>query len=231
MKKRMFMVLAAGMTVAMVACGTETPAGEPAPVAAEAAEPTEEAAPTEAEPTKAEAEPTEAEAEPTEAEAAEGDVMSHADYVAASVDDAVKVDVYVQATQSWWEDKITVYAADEDGAYFIYNMACSEEDSAKLTQGAHILVNGFKAEWSGEVEIADATFEFVDDTTFVVDKAEDVTDLLGKDELIDHQNEFVAFNDLEVAAKQDADGNDVAFLYNWDGSGEPAQEWLRALTV
>ena len=224
MKKRMFMVLAAGMTVAMVACGTETPAGEPAPVAAEAAEPTEEAAPTEAEPTEAEAEPTEAEAEPTEAEAAEGDVMSHADYVAASVDDAVKVDVYVQATQSWWEDKITVYAADEDGAYFIYNMACSEEDSAKLTQGAHILVNGFKAEWSGEVEIADATFEFVDDTTFVVDKAEDVTDLLGKDELIDHQNEFVAFNDLEVAAKQDADGNDVAFLYNWDGSGEPGSD-------
>ena len=69
MKKRMLMVLAAGMTVAMVACGTETPAGEP--VVTEAATPTEEAAPTEAEaePTEAEAEPTEAEAEPTEAEA------------------------------------------------------------------------------------------------------------------------------------------------------------------
>ena len=221
MKKRMFMVLAAGMTVAMVACGTETPAGEPAPAATEAAAPTEAAEPTEAEAAPTEAEPTEA--EPTETEAA-GDVMSHADYVAAAVDDAVKVDVYVQATQSWWEDKITVYAADKDGAYFIYNMACSEEDSAKLTQGAHILVSGFKAEWSGEVEIADATFEFVDGTTYVVDKAVDVTDLLGKDELIDHQNEYVAFNDLEVVAKQDADGKDVAFLYNWDGSGAPGSD-------
>lgn len=222
MKKRMAMVMALGMTVALAACGPEsttTAPAEPTEAAPVEAEPTE----AEAEPTEAEAEPTEAEAEPTEAEAADEDVMSHADYVAAAVDDPVKVDVYVQATQSWWEDKITVYAADEDGAYFIYNMECSEEDSAKLTKGAHILVNGFKGEWSGEVEIVDATFELLDGS-YVVEEAEDVTDLLGKDELIDHQNEFVAFTDMEVVAKQDAEGNDVAFLYNWDGSGEPGSD-------
>ena len=210
MKKKTVLAMILEMTVVLAACGTEAqaPATEPTEVA-EAAAPTEAAA---------EAEPTEA-----EAPAEEADTMSHADYIAAAVDDAVTVDVYVQATQSWWEDKITVYAADEDGAYFIYNMACSEEDSEKLTQGTHILVNGFKGEWSGEVEIVDATFEFLDGT-YVVDKAEDVTALLGKDELIDHQNEFVAFTDLEVAAKQDADGKDVAFLYNWDGSGEPGSD-------
>ena len=227
MKKKTVLAMILEMTVVLAACGTEAqaPATEPTEVA-EAAAPTEEASAENAEATEA-AEPTEAaaEAEPTEAEvpAEEADTMSHADYIAAAVDDAVTVDVYVQATQSWWEDKITVYAADEDGAYFIYNMACSEEDSEKLTQGAHILVNGFKGEWSGEVEIVDATFEFLDGT-YVVDKAEDVTALLGKDELIDHQNEFVAFTDLEVAAKQDADGKDVAFLYNWDGSGEPGSD-------
>ena len=226
MKKKTVLAMILEMTVVLAACGTEAqaPATEPTEVA-EAAAPTEEAPAENAEATEA-AEPTEAaEAEPTEAEAPaeEAETMSHADYIAAAVDDAVTVDVYVQATQSWWEDKITVYAADEDGAYFIYNMACSEEDSEKLTQGAHILVNGFKGEWSGEVEIVDATFEFLDGT-YVVDKAEDVTALLGKDELIDHQNEFVAFTDLEVAAKQDADGKDVAFLYNWDGSGEPGSD-------
>ena len=227
MKKKTVLAMILEMTVVLAACGTEAqaPATEPTEVA-EAAAPTEEAPAENAEATEA-VEPTEAaaEAEPTEAEvpAEEADTMSHADYIAAAVDDAVTVDVYVQATQSWWEDKITVYAADEDGAYFIYNMACSEEDSEKLTQGAHILVNGFKGEWSGEVEIVDATFEFLDGT-YVVDKAEDVTALLGKDELIDHQNEFVAFTDLEVAAKQDADGKDVAFLYNWDGSGEPGSD-------
>ena len=226
MKKKTVLAMILEMTVVLAACGTEAqaPATEPTEVA-EAAAPTEEAPAENAEATEA-AEPTEAaEAEPTEAEAPaeEADTMSHADYIAAAVDDAVTVDVYVQATQSWWEDKITVYAADEDGAYFIYNMACSEQDSEKLTRGAHILVNGFKGEWSGEVEIVDATFEFLDGT-YVVDKAEDVTALLGKDELIDHQNEFVAFTDLEVAAKQDADGKDVAFLYNWDGSGEPGSD-------
>ena len=227
MKKKTVLAMILEMTVILAACGTEAqaPATEPTEVA-EAAAPTEEAPAENAEATEA-AEPTEAaaEAEPTEAEAPaeEAETMSHADYIAAAVDDAVTVDVYVQATQSWWEDKITVYAADEDGAYFIYNMACSEEDSEKLTQGTHILVNGFKGEWSGEVEIVDATFEFLDGT-YVVDKAEDVTALLGKDELIDHQNEFVAFTDLEVAAKQDADGKDVAFLYNWDGSGEPGSD-------
>ena len=226
MKKKTVLAMILEMTVVLAACGTEAqaPATEPTEVA-EAAAPTEAAPAENAEATEA-AEPTEAaEAEPTEAEAPaeEAETMSHADYIAAAVDDAVTVDVYVQATQSWWEDKITVYAADEDGAYFIYNMACSEEDSEKLTQGAHILVNGFKGEWSGEVEIVDATFEFLDGT-YVVDKAEDVTALLGTDELIDHQNEFVAFTDLEVAAKQDADGKDVAFLYNWDGSGEPGSD-------
>ena len=48
----------------------------------------------------------------------------------------------------------------------------------------------------------------------------DVTELLGTEELIDHQNELVQFKGLTVeAAGQDDAGNDVAFLYNWDGSG------------
>ena len=85
---------------------------------------------------------------------AEG-VMSYADYMAAEIDDEVTIECYVQAHQSWWDNKITVYAADQDGAYFIYNMACSEEDAAKLEPGTKIRVNGFKAEWSGVIEIAE----------------------------------------------------------------------------
>ena len=46
-----------------------------------------------------------------------------------------------------------------------------------------------------------------------------MTGLLGTDELIDHQNEFVRFTGLTVEAKKDADGNDAAFLYKYDGSG------------
>lgn len=68
----------------------------------------------------------------TETTDAEG-VMTYEEYVAAALDTEVIIEAYVQAKQAWWEDQATVYAQDEDGAYFLYNMACSEEDYAKLT--------------------------------------------------------------------------------------------------
>ena len=150
-------------------------------------------------------------------------VMTYAEYAAAELDTEVVVETYVQAKQSWWEDKATVYTQDKDGAYFVYNMACSEEDYAKLTPGTKIKVTGFKGEWSGEVEIMDATFEIMEGN--YIAPAEDVTSLLGKDELIDHQNKFVTFKGMTVeAAGQDENGNDVAFLYNWDGSGQDGDD-------
>ena len=50
-------------------------------------------------------------------------------------------------------------AADEDGAYFVYNAECSEEDYEKLVEGQKIKVTGYKSEWSGEIEIVDAAVE------------------------------------------------------------------------
>lgn len=150
-------------------------------------------------------------------------VMTYAEYVAAELDTEVVIETYVQAKQSWWDNKATVYTQDKDGAYFLYNMECSEEDYAKLTVGTKIKATGYKAEWSGEVEIVDATFE-IEDGNYVA-KAKDVTSLLDSDELIDHQNEFVSFKGMTVeAAGQDDNGNDVAFLYSWDGSGQDGDD-------
>ena len=150
-------------------------------------------------------------------------VMTHDEYVAAALDSEVVIETYVQAKQSWWDNKATVYTQDKDGAYFLYNMACSEEDYAKLTTGTKIKVTGYKSEWSGEVEIVDATFE-IESGNYVA-KAEDVTSLLGTDDLINHQNEFVSFKGMTVeAAGQDDSGNDVAFLYSWDGSGQDGDD-------
>lgn len=166
-----------------------------------------------------EADTNAAEAEDTKSEG----VMTYDEYVAAALDSEVVIEAYVQAKQSWWEDQATVYAQDKDGAYFLYNMACSEEDYAKLTTGTKIKVTGYKSEWSGEVEIIDATFE-IEDGNYVA-SAEDVTSLLGSDDLIDHQNKFVTFKGMTVeAAGQDDAGNDVAFLYNWDGSGQEGDD-------
>ena len=59
-------------------------------------------------------------------------VMSHDEYMAADLDSAVVIETYVQAKQSWWDNKATLYTQDKDGAYFVYNVTCSEEDYAKL---------------------------------------------------------------------------------------------------
>jgi len=158
---------------------------------------------------------------PNTDEKSEG-VMTYDEYVAAALDSQVVIETYVQAKQSWWEDKATVYTQDQDGAYFLYNMACSEEDFAKLEKGTKIRVTGYKAEWSGEVEIVDATFEILEGS--YVAEAVDATAWLGTEELAKHQNELVSFDAMTVVASYDADGNAVPFLYNWDGSGQDGND-------
>ena len=150
-------------------------------------------------------------------------VMTYDEYMAAEMDTEVVVETYVQAKQSWWEDTATIYTQDKDGAYFIYNMACSKEDYDKLTPGTKIKVTGYKGTWAGEIEIMDPTFEFVDGKKYVAEPL-DVTAMLGTDELIKHQNEFVEFKGMTVEPIKDANGNEAAFIYNWDGSGQEGSD-------
>ena len=139
-------------------------------------------------------------------------VMTYAEYDAAALDSEVVIEAYVQAHQSWWDNKITVYAQDPDGAYFIYEMECTEENAAKLTTGTKIKVTGVKGAWAGEIEIMDATFEIVEDGTWVAEPT-DVTALLANEaELIKHQNKLVEFKNLEIAKieyKNGEPGDDI----------------------
>ncbi len=137
-------------------------------------------------------------------------VTTYADYVAADVDTPVDVETYVQAKQSWWDNKATVYTQTPDGAFFCYEMACSEEDYALLVSGTKIHVTGYKGEWSGEVEIVDAAFEIVEGGDTYIAEPQDVTELLGTDELIQHQNQFVSFTGMTVEAY---DESGAAFAY------------------
>ncbi|MDO5703390.1 MAG: hypothetical protein Q4G47_08565, partial [Lachnospiraceae bacterium] len=138
------------------------------------------------------------------AEKGEG-VMTYEEFAAAETDSEVVIETYVQAKQAWWDNTATVYTQDEDGGYFIYGMECSEEDYDKLVEGQKIKVTGYKAEWSGEVEIVDAYFE-LEDGNYIAE-AEDCTDLLGTDELIEMMNRKVAFLGMTIEASEDAEGN------------------------
>ena len=154
------------------------------------------------------------------AEKSEG-VMTYAEYDAAEMDAEVVIETYVQATQSWWDNKITAYTQDEDGAYFLYEMACTEEDAAKLVPGTKIKVTGYKGAWAGEIEVMDATFEFVEGGDTFVAEPMDATALLGTDELIKHQNKKVCFKGLTVEGieyKNGEPGDDIYVTVSLNGA-------------
>ena len=120
-------------------------------------------------------------AEESSATDAQVEVMSYEEYMAAELDSEVCVETYVQAKQSYYAEQqtATLYTQDEDGAYFVYDAAISQEDYDKLVPGTKIRVTGYKAEWSGEVEIMDGTVEVLDGEDTFVAEALDATDLLG----------------------------------------------------
>ena len=204
MKKILAMLLALVLCFSMVACGGSTE------------EPEESAAPE----TEAPVEGEDA-AEPTEGEEAAPAVMSYEEFVAAPIDSEVTVETYVQAKQSWWEDKATVYTADEDGAYFLYELPCTEAEYETLVEGQKIRVTGYKAEWSGEVEIIDATWELLEGDSYVAEPV-DVTELLGTDALAEKINQKVSFKGMTVAKEA---------MYKWDGSGAEGDDLYFDVTL
>lgn len=203
MKKFVAMLLALSMVFIFTACAKAEP------------EPETTAAPTVAQ--------TEAPVVETEAAAA---VMTYEEYAAIEVVQGgelvpVVLETYVQGHQAWWDNKITVYCQSPEGACFLYEMECTEEDAAKLVPGTKIRVSGDKTVWSGEIEIMNATFEFVEGGDTYIAEALDVTELLGTDELIAHQNEFVAFNGMTVEAieyKNGEPGDDIYVTLGYNGA-------------
>ncbi len=218
MKKVLAILLSSALVLSLAACGekTDSTTSSTEPAVSTSTEVSTEASVDE--PVASTETSTEASVdEPTTEENDVVSAISYADYAAAELGTDVVVEFTVQATQSWWNDQITVYGADKDGAYFVYNMACSQDDAAKLVPGAVIKVAGTKTAWAGEVEIGandmgDApSFEFVDEAGYIA-PAKDATDLLGKDEIADLQNQLVSFTDMTVTAvsyKNNQPGDDI----------------------
>ena len=200
MKKYLALLLALIMILALAACGKTAAPAEPAASAAPEAPAEESAAPAEEAP---------AAEEPAAAP------MSYAEFAAAEVDSPVAAEAWVQAKLTWWDNKTSIFAADRDGGYFLYDIACPEEDYEKLVPGQKIAFQGYKAEWSGEVEVVDGTFSFLDGDSYIAEPI-DITALLGTDELAAHINQAISVSDGKIADK----GDGAAFFYNWDNSGE-----------
>ncbi|MBQ1888706.1 MAG: hypothetical protein II166_08555 [Firmicutes bacterium] len=148
-------------------------------------------------------------------------VMTYKQYMEAEIGTEVVVETYVQAVQDWWSenDSIVVYSQDEEGAYFIYNLHCTEAEAAKLTKGTKIKVKGTKSEWFGEVEISDAVFE-IEEGSYIAEPL-DATDLFNTAYLESHKNQLVSLRGMTV---EPMDDSGAAFYYSWDNSGKEGSD-------
>ena len=221
MKKAIVIMLTGAMMLAAVACGGSSSNSTPAQNNTQ----TEEAKP--AEETQETVESTVEEPEQTEVNVPE-DAMSFEDYMAAATDAEVVVQGAIQGKQGFFsrddQGLATVYLQDEKGcAYFIYELPCTEKEYELMEIGKTIKVKGYKSEWSGEIEVVDVeTWMFVDGE--YIAEAEDVTALLGTDELAGKMNKKVAFKGMTVEPIKDKDGNDAAFIYGGEGTGEKGDD-------
>ena len=214
MKKAIVIMLTGSMMLAAVACGGSSNSAPAQESKTEEAKPAEE--------TQETVESTVEEPEQTEPNIPE-DAMSFEDYMAAATDTEVVVQGSIQGKQNYFvkddQGKASIYLQDQNGgAYFIYELPCTEKEYELMEIGKTIKVKGYKSEWSGEIEVIDIeTWMFVDGD--YIAEAEDVTALLGTDDLAAKMNKKVLFKGMKVEPIKDKDNNDVAFIYNYDGSG------------
>ena len=160
--------------------------------------------------------PTDKTEEKTPTQAVDG-IMTYAQYVAAEEGTEVTIAGYVQAKQSWWDNKATVYLQDDNGAYFLYELGCTQEQfNTDLAIGNHIKVTGVKGSWAGMVEIlgqesgAEATYEVLPGTKIYAAKAQTS---LNNEALIALSTQKVSFTNLTVVSVElpASEGKDIYF--------------------
>ena len=177
MKKALVILLTGAIMAMSVACGGTNTSNT-------ASAPKEEAAQEEKKEEEKETVETEVVEETAETEMnVPEDPMTYEEYAAAAVDTEVVIKGAVQAKQAYYAEKsvASVYLQDETGgAYFLYELPCTEKEYELLEVGKFIKVKGYKTEWSGEVEVIDAIWQFEDGE--YIAEPEDVTALLGTDE-------------------------------------------------
>lgn len=150
----------------------------------------------------------------------ESPAMSYEEYTAAELNSEVVLDLYAQASQSWWDNKITVYATDDKGnGVFVYELACDEADADWFKDGNGFRVTGFKSEWSGEVEVTDATFTKLSQTYNA--EVKNLDDNFGNnDALLPYQNQLVTFTGVsveDITYKNGEPGDDIYLTVSRDG--------------
>ena len=148
------------------------------------------------------------------------DSLTYEQFLAAEEDTEVTVEGFIQAKQAWRSKdnvgRATIYLQDEVGAYFLYELPCTEEQyNTDLAIGNHIQVTGIKDSWKGMVEVvgqtagAEATYEVLEGVYLAPTKELS----LSAENLISYSTQKVSFTNLEVVSVTEptSDGGDIYF--------------------
>ena len=147
--------------------------------------------------------------------------MSYEEFAAAETETPVVIESYLQAKQEYNTEysNTSLYLQDEEGAYFVYRLACSQEEYDALTVGQKLKVTGYKSEWGGEIEIADATIEALEAEPWQAEPI-DITEVWGTPDMITYQNRLVSFKDVKVEEYKDGEGNPTGAAFAYQNSEE-----------
>ena len=145
-------------------------------------------------------------------------VNSFSEFLSADDSQPVTIESYLQEKQAWSDGKANIHLQDEVGAYFVFNLPCSEEEYLTLKQGQKLRIRGYKTDFSGQIQITDAVYSVLDG--MYVAEPEDISDLTNTDELYFRQNRRVSFHAMTVEPMFDGVS---AFYYGWDNSGSMAK--------
>ena len=147
----------------------------------------------------------------------EVELMTYAQYNAATDGTKVKIQGYVQGKQSWWSNKATIYMQDDNGGYFVYELGCSQDDyNTKLTVGAHIEIEGVKGSWAGQQEVLgsqagdEATWKVVDSATKTYEAEEIKFNEVAMTANINKKVKFVELEVVKVEAPT-SEGGDIYY--------------------
>lgn len=227
-KKALALVLVFAMALAVIGCGKKGAAKEKEEDTTRTVTAEQEKEP-EPEPAEEPAPEPEPEPEVSQGPAPEPynelvPVMTYKEFEEADPDSPVTVETYVQAKTAYNEEtsSATLYAQDEEGAYYISDLTISKDDYDSLSEGQQIKVSGIKRVLLGSMQIVDATYELGDGS--YIAEAQDVTDLLGKEKLEDLQNRKVSFKSLKSVDIEDIGGDLLRLLYNSEGTGDTGDD-------
>lgn len=159
--------------------------------------------------------PPEASGSPAQQNPASGASVS--DYTQFLADDGlnpVTIESFLQLKLDWEEGHTSLYLQDDTGAYYVYRLACTQEEYEALLPGQKLRVTGYKTEFSGEPELTDATFSVLEGTFLAEPVA--VPDSVDADGLYRYVNHKITLRGFRIDPMFDGRS---AFFYGWDNSG------------